>query len=119
MNSDGQACSAPRASFSARRPRPPSAPPWTHAGPLSTAFGAALLAKLRSGRYDWNELNDLLPPDKTVAVGHLIATLEDRFRALAMPTEFERRVVADSPSGWNHALVEELRAHILARANRE
>ncbi|MGA3124005.1 MAG: nucleotidyl transferase AbiEii/AbiGii toxin family protein [Polyangiaceae bacterium] len=82
-------------------------------------FGAALFAKLRSGRYDWNELNHLLPPGKTVEVGHLLTTLEDRFQSVAMLTDLERRVVADSPSGWNHALVEELRAHILNRANRQ
>jgi predicted nucleotidyltransferase component of viral defense system len=77
-------------------------------------FGAALFEKLRSGRYDWDELHHLLPPGKTVEVGHLVATLEDRFRALAALTDLERRVVADAPSGWNHPLVEELRARITA-----
>ena len=77
--------------------------------------GAALFEKLRSSRYDWDELTHLLPPGKAAEATQLIATIEDRFLGLTALTDLERRVVADSPSGWNGALADELRAQVRAR----
>jgi hypothetical protein len=68
--------------------------------------------------YDWDELDHLLPPSKRVALSEILRAIEHRMGGLRALTELEMRVVADSSSGWNEALANELRRQVHARWTR-
>ena len=78
---------------------------------------SVLFEKLHGGTYDWHELERLLPPGKRVDKRDVTESIERRMGELRALTELEKRVVADSSSGWNDALADELRAAIRERAN--
>jgi hypothetical protein len=76
---------------------------------------SVLFEKIHGGSYDWNELERLLPPGKRVDKRDITQSIERRMGELRALTELEKRVVADSSSGWNEALADELRQTIRAR----
>lgn len=69
-------------------------------------------AKLRGGDYDWGELQRLIRVSERIEPSEILSTVEDRFAVLLKLTELEQRVVADSKSGWNEPLAEQLREKI-------
>ncbi len=77
---------------------------------------SVLFEKVHGGTYDWNELERLLPPGKRVDKRDVTQSIERRMGELRALTDLEKRVVADSSSGWNETLVDELRAVIRGRA---
>jgi predicted nucleotidyltransferase component of viral defense system len=80
------------------------------------AFDAsALFGKLHGGVYEWSELDHLLPPGKRVDLKEILRAIEHRLGGLRALTDLEKRVVADSSSGWNETLASELRERVRAR----
>jgi predicted nucleotidyltransferase component of viral defense system len=76
----------------------------------------ALFDKLRSGKYDWTDLQRLLRTADRVEPHELIATVERRFDVLRHLTELERAAVADARRARSPEIVERLRAEIRQRA---
>lgn len=75
-----------------------------------------LFDKLRSGKYDWGDLQRLLRTADRVEPDTLITTVERRFEMLRHLTELERAVIADARHPRSPALAERLRAEIRSRA---
>jgi predicted nucleotidyltransferase component of viral defense system len=76
----------------------------------------ALFEKLRSGKYDWADLQRLLRIADRVEPHELIATVERRFDVLRHLTELERAAIADARRARSSEIVERLRAEIRQRA---
>lgn len=76
----------------------------------------ALFEKLRSGKYDWADLQRLLRTADRIAPEDLAATVERRFDMLRHLTELEQAVVADARRARSPGLAERLRAEIRRRA---
>lgn len=76
----------------------------------------ALFEKLRSGKYDWADLQRLLRTADRIEPEELIATVERRFDVLQHLTELEQAVIADSRRARSPGLAERLRAKIRQRA---
>jgi hypothetical protein len=76
----------------------------------------ALFAKLRSGKYDWADLQRLLHTAGRIEPEELISIVERRFEVLGYLTELEQELVAGARRGRSHALAEQLRAEIRHRA---
>lgn len=72
--------------------------------------------RIRSGRYDWDDLHRLVRAGERFEPEAIIKAIEARFAFLANLTELERELIADAKSGWNVPLAERLRAEICARA---
>jgi hypothetical protein len=76
----------------------------------------ALFEKLRSGKYDWGDLQRLLRTADRVEPEELVATVERRFDVLRHLTKLEQEVVADTRRVGSPALAERLRGEIRERA---
>jgi predicted nucleotidyltransferase component of viral defense system len=76
----------------------------------------ALFEKLRSGKYDWADLQRLLRTADRVEPHELITTVERRFDVLRHLTELERAAIADARRARSPEVVERLRAEIRQRA---
>jgi predicted nucleotidyltransferase component of viral defense system len=76
----------------------------------------ALFEKLRSGKYDWADLQRLLRTADRVEPHELIATVERRFDVLRHLTELERAAIVDARRARSPEIVERLRAEIWQRA---
>jgi predicted nucleotidyltransferase component of viral defense system len=76
----------------------------------------ALFEKLRSGKYDWADLQRLLRTADRVEPEALVTTVERRFGVLRHLTELEQAVVADARRARSPGLAERLRAEIRQRA---
>ena len=74
--------------------------------------GRAFFERLRGSTFQWDELTHLLPPGRAVDVEEMLATIEARFEGLTRLTDLESRVVADSLSGWNEQLADQLCAKV-------
>jgi predicted nucleotidyltransferase component of viral defense system len=72
-------------------------------------------ARLRDGRYDWEDLRRLLRSSGRVEPEDVLSSVEKRFAMLRSLTELEREVIADATSGRNEPLADRLRAEIRAR----
>jgi predicted nucleotidyltransferase component of viral defense system len=72
-------------------------------------------ARLRDGRYDWEDLKRLLHANERLDPEEVLRSVESRFAVLRNLTELERDIIADARSGWNEPLAERLRAEIRAR----
>ena len=77
-----------------------------------------LFEKLHGGEYDWKELDPLLPPGKRVDVKELLQPIMARFGGLAALNELDKRVIADSSSGYNVVIADQLREQVRARHGR-
>ena len=73
-------------------------------------------ARLRDGRYDWEDLQRLLRASERLDPEALLHAVETRFAVLRGLTVLERAVIADAKSGWNEPLAERLRAEIRTRS---
>jgi hypothetical protein len=76
----------------------------------------ALFEKLRSGKYDWADLQRLLRTADRVEPHERIATVERRFDVLRHLTELERAAIADARRARSPEIGERLRAEIVQRA---
>jgi predicted nucleotidyltransferase component of viral defense system len=76
----------------------------------------ALFEKLRSGKYDWADLQRLLRTADRVEPEALITTVERRFDVLRHLTDLEQAVIADTRRARSPGLAERLRAEIRQRA---
>ena len=74
-----------------------------------------LFARLRSGRYDWDDLHRLLRSSERLDAEDVIGSVETRFAILRDLSDLEKQVVEDARSGWNEPLAERLRAEVRAR----
>ena len=74
-----------------------------------------LFARMRDGRYDWDDLHRLLRASERLEAEDVLRSVETRFAVLRNLTDLEREVIADSKSGWNEPLAERLRREIMAR----
>jgi predicted nucleotidyltransferase component of viral defense system len=74
-----------------------------------------LFARLRSGRYDWDDLHRLLRSSERLDAEEVIGSVETRFAILRDLSDLEKQVVEDARSGWNEPLAERLRAEVRAR----
>lgn len=72
----------------------------------------ALFEKIRSGDYDWADLQRLVRAADLIEPAAIIASVEARFAVLGQVTELEQEVIADAKSGWNEPLAARLRAEI-------
>lgn len=72
----------------------------------------ALFEKLRSGKYDWGDLQRLLRTADRVEPEELITTVERRFDVLRHLTELEQAVLADARRARSPGLAERLREEI-------
>jgi predicted nucleotidyltransferase component of viral defense system len=71
-------------------------------------------ARLRDGRYDWEDLHRLLRSSERLEPDDVLCSVETRFAVLRSLTELERKVIADAKSGRNEPLADRLRAEIRA-----
>ena len=76
----------------------------------------AFFEKLRSGKYDWADLQRLLRTADRVEPNELIATVERRFDVLRHLTELERTAIADARRARSPEIVKRLQAEIRQRA---
>lgn len=72
-------------------------------------------ARLRDGRYDWEDLHRLLRARERLNPDDVLRAVETRFAALRSVSELEREVIADARSGRNERLAEKLRSEIRSR----
>jgi len=72
----------------------------------------ALFEKIRSGHYDWADIQRLVRASERIEPAEIIASVEARFDVLCELTELEQQVIADARSGWNEPLADRLRAEI-------
>ena len=72
-------------------------------------------ARLRDGRYDWEDLHRLLRSSELLEPEDVLRSVEARFAMLRNLTELEHEVIADAKSGWNEPLADRLRAEIHTR----
>jgi predicted nucleotidyltransferase component of viral defense system len=72
------------------------------------------LARLRDGRYDWEDLKRLLHTNERLDPDEALRSIESRFAVLRNLTVLEREIIADAKSGWNQPLADRLRAEIRA-----
>jgi predicted nucleotidyltransferase component of viral defense system len=72
-------------------------------------------ARLRDGRYDWEDLKRLLRSSERPEPDEVLRSVESRFAVLRNLTELEQKVIADAKTGWNEPLADRLRAEIQAR----
>jgi len=72
-------------------------------------------ARLRDGRYEWDDLRRLLRASERLEAEDLLRSVETRFAVLRNLTELERQVIADAKSGWNEPLAGRLRQEIRSR----
>jgi hypothetical protein len=83
----------------------------TFTTPDADPFDAyAFFERIHGGTFDWSELERLLPPGRRVDKGVIAESIERRMGDLRAITDLERRVIADSASGWNEQLADELRS---------
>lgn len=75
--------------------------------------------KLRSGVYDWADIQRLVRTSERIEPDEILASVEGHFAAFRQLTELEQRVIADAKSGWNEPLAERLRSEIRELAARE
>ncbi len=75
----------------------------------------ALFAKLRSGRYDWADLQRLLRAADRIEPEELIKSVERRFDVLRHLTELEQAVIVGARRARTPELAERLRAEIRRR----
>ena len=73
---------------------------------------------LRSGNYDWSEIERLVRSSERVKPDEILATVESRYGALRQLTDLESKVISDSKAGWNEPLANRLRAEIRSLATR-
>lgn len=78
----------------------------------------ALFEKIRSGHYDWADVDRLVRSSERIEPAEIISSVENRFDVLRQLTELEQRVIADARSGWNEPLANRLRAEIRGLAGR-
>lgn len=71
--------------------------------------------KLRSGKYDWDDLRRLIRHTERIDPNEILATIESRFAVLRDLSEIELAIIKDASSGWNEPLAKMLRADIRAR----
>jgi len=76
----------------------------------------AFFVRIRSGRYDWEDLQRLVRAGERFEPEALIRAIEARFAFLANLTDLERELIADAKSGWNDPLAERLCVEIRTRA---
>jgi len=76
-----------------------------------------LFEKLRSGKYDWADLQRLLRAADRVEPEELITTVERRFDVLRYLTELEQTVIADARRARAPVVAERLRAEIRQRVS--
>jgi hypothetical protein len=76
----------------------------------------ALFEKLRSGKYDWADLQRLLHTADRIEPEEIVSTIERRFEVLRRLTHLEQEVVADARRARSPALAERLRGEIRKRA---
>jgi hypothetical protein len=76
---------------------------------------ALFFARLRDGRYDWDDLQRLLRSSERPEPEEVIRSVETRFAGLRSLSALEAEVIADARSGRNERLAERLRADIRAR----
>jgi predicted nucleotidyltransferase component of viral defense system len=72
----------------------------------------AFFERLRSGEYDWTDIERLVRASERIDPIDIISSVEKRFAVLLRLTELEQQVVADASQGWNRPLAERLRAEI-------
>jgi predicted nucleotidyltransferase component of viral defense system len=72
-------------------------------------------ARLRDGRYDWDDLKRLLRSGERLEPEEVLRSVETRFALLRNLTELEHKLIANAKSGWNNPLADRLRAEIRAR----
>jgi predicted nucleotidyltransferase component of viral defense system len=72
-------------------------------------------ARLRDGRYDWDDLHRLLRGSERLQAEDVLRSVETRFAVLRNLTDLERAVIADAKSGRNEPLAERLRQEIRSR----
>lgn len=71
--------------------------------------------KLRSGNFDWVDIERLVRTSERIEHEEIISTVESRFDVLRQLTELEQQVTADAKSGWNEPLADRLRLEIRRR----
>ena len=72
-------------------------------------------ARLRDGRYDWDDLHRLLRASERPDPEDVLRAVDTRFAVLRSLSDLEREVIADARSGWNEPLADRLRTEIRAR----
>ncbi len=76
----------------------------------------AFFERIRSSRYDWDDLRRLMRTIERLDAKEIIETVETRFAPLRNLTDLERELIADARSGRNEGLADRLRAEIRARS---
>jgi hypothetical protein len=72
-------------------------------------------ARLRDGRYDWEDLHRLLRANARLDPEEVLRAVKTRFAVLRSLSALEHKVVADARSGRNEPLAERLRSEIRSR----
>jgi len=72
-------------------------------------------ARLRDGRYDWDDLHRLLRTNERQDPENVLRAVEARFAVLRSLSELECKVIADARGGWNEPLADRLRTEIRSR----
>jgi len=72
--------------------------------------------RIRSGKYDWEDLRRLMRTGDRVDAEEMVRTVEARFASLSKLSALEGSLIADARSGRNTRLGEQLRAEIQALA---
>jgi len=72
----------------------------------------AFFARIRSGRYEWEDLRRLVRTTERLEVEQILGSVESRFAVLRELTDLERALIGDAKSGWNEPLADKLRAEI-------
>jgi hypothetical protein len=71
-----------------------------------------LFAKIRSGAYDWDDLQRLIRGDDRPEPEQVIRSVETRFSVLHQLTDLERELIAEARKGRNERLADRLRREI-------
>lgn len=72
----------------------------------------AFLERIRSSEYDWDDLHRLMRASERLDAKEILRTVETRFAPLRDLSELERALTADSRSGRNERLADQLRSEI-------
>lgn len=72
----------------------------------------AFFERIRSSRYDWDDLRRLMRASERLDAKEILETVEARFAPLRNLSELERALIADARSGRNEPLAEQLRMAI-------
>ena len=79
----------------------------------------AYFARLRDGRYDWDDLRRLMRACERLEAEDVLRSVETRFAILRNLTDLEREVIADAKGGRNEPLAERLRQEIRSRLRQQ